>query len=203
MCPSRPTRYPNGRFTASLIRASLPALCSLALLTACRQQMADQPRNGPLTASTFFKDGMSARPLVKGTVPRGSVEENSLNIPAGGDTFPVLVTQDLLDRGQERFAIFCSPCHGLAGDGNGMVVRRGFPQPPSYHIDRLRTAPLGHFYDVISHGYGLMPSYASQLTPRDRWAVIAYIRALQLSQHAPVGDLSASAQSHLDVLKTQ
>jgi mono/diheme cytochrome c family protein len=202
MCPTRPPRTLQVRSRGSLGWASLPALCSLGLLVACRQQMADQPRNGPLTASTFFKDGMSARPLVKGSVPRGSVEEDSFNLPVRTDTFPVPVTQALLDRGQERFAIFCSPCHGLAGDGDGMIVRRGFPQPPSYHIDRLRMAPLGHFYDVITHGYGQMPSYASQITPRDRWAVIAYIRALQFSQHAPVSELSASARSHLDALKT-
>ena len=202
MCPTRTPRTSQLRLGRSLAWRSLLALCSFGFSIACRQQMADQPRNGPLTASTFFKDGMSARPLVKGTVARGIVEEDSLNVPATADTFPGPVTQSLLDRGQERYAIFCSPCHGLAGDGNGMIVRRGFPKPPSYHIDRLRTAPVGHFYDVITHGYGLMPSYASQIAPRDRWAIIAYVRALQLSQYAPVNELSASAKSHLDTLKT-
>ena len=170
---------------------------SLVCLNACRQQMADQPRHAPLTASSFFEDGASARAPVAGSVPLGSLAEDSLRVSPDTDSFPIPVTQALLVRGRERFEIFCSVCHGLAGDGNGMVVRRGFPPPPSYHTDRLRAASLGHFYDVVTEGYGFMPSYAAEVPRHDRWAIIAYIRALQLSQHARIADLPAAMQSRL------
>jgi len=170
---------------------------ALFLLGGCRQQMADQPKYNPLTASTFFDDGRSARPLVVGTVPRGSLAEDNLNVPKDADTFPVPVTRELLARGRERFNIYCSVCHGLLGDGNGMVPRRGFRQPPSYHIDRLREAPVGHFYDVITNSFGAMPDYAAQVPPRDRWAIVAYIRALQFSQHAPLAELPAEDRARL------
>ncbi|MBI3896411.1 MAG: cytochrome c [Acidobacteria bacterium] len=159
--------------------------------------MADQPRHNPLSASSFFEDGLSARPLVEGTVPYGSLDEDFLNLPADAKTFPIPVTEVLLNRGRERFDIFCSVCHGLLGDGNGMIPRRGFRHPPSYHIDRLRNAPVGHFYDVITHGFGAMPDYAGQVQPRDRWAIIAYIRALQLSQHASVSELQPEDRARL------
>jgi mono/diheme cytochrome c family protein len=111
--------------------------------------------------------------------------------------FPFPITQEILDRGQERYNIYCSPCHGVLGDGRGMIVNRGFSPPPSYHIDRLRTAPLGHFFDVITNGFGRMPDYAMQIPPHERWAIIAYIRALQLSQNAPLADVPPSEMSNL------
>ncbi len=105
------------------------------------------------------------------------------------DAFPLPVTREVLDRGRERYGIFCSVCHGPLGQGEGVVVERGFTQPPTYHDDRLRSAPVGYFFDVITHGYGSMPDYAAQIPPRDRWAIVAYLRVLQLSQHAPVDEL--------------
>jgi len=159
--------------------------------------MADQPRYGPLQASSFFDDGRSARPLVEGTVPRGQFEEENLDVPKDSDAFPLPLTPELLDRGRKRFNIYCSVCHGLLGDGNGLVPRRGLRHPPSYHIDRLRQAPNGHFYDVITNGFGLMPDYSAQVPRRDRWAIIAYIRALQLSQHANVAELPAEDRARL------
>lgn len=179
----------------------LSALC-LALAAACQQQMADQPRYKPLARSTFFGDERSARPLVPGTVARGHLDADAAFYTgkAGDrlvDRLPLPVTQALLERGQERFNIFCSPCHDRTGSGNGMVVRRGFRHPPSYHIDRLRQAPIGHFFDVITHGFGAMPDYAAQVPPRDRWAIAAYIRALQLSQDATLADVPPAERQRL------
>ncbi|PWB80509.1 MAG: quinol:cytochrome C oxidoreductase, partial [Candidatus Methylomirabilota bacterium] len=153
------------------------------LLAACQQQMADQPRYKPLARSTFFEDERASRPLVPGTVARDQLraDEPLFTGRSAGtlvDTFPFPVTHALIERGQERFNIFCAPCHDRTGSGQGMIVRRGFRQPPSYHIDRLRQAPVGHFFEVISDGFGAMPDYSSQILPRDRWAIIAYIRAL-------------------------
>jgi mono/diheme cytochrome c family protein len=157
---------------------------------ACRQDMHDQPKYKPLAASRFFSDGKSARRLVEGTVPfqpggeaiSPAPEESKATAP------PFALTPQALDRGQERFDIYCAPCHGRLGNGDGMVARRGFLAPPSYHIDRLRRAPVGHFYAVMTNGFGAMPSYADKVAPRDRWAVAVYIRALQLSQHATLND---------------
>jgi hypothetical protein len=149
-----------------------------------------QPKMTPLRESDFFGDERSARPLVTGTVARGSFS-NDTYFNTGyigrevGNFMPFPATREVLERGRERFDIFCAPCHSRLGDGNGMVVQRGYRRPPSYHIERLRTAPLGHFYDVISNGFGAMPDYAEQIPPHDRWAIVAYIRALQLSQNAP------------------
>jgi len=163
-------------------------------LFGCQQKMADQPRYEPLQKSDFFDDQRASRPLVDGTVARGQLGADEEfytgkvnNEPA--QTFPFRVDRQLLLRGQERFTIFCSPCHSRLGDGQGMIVRRGFRPPPSFHIDRLREAPPGHFFDVISHGFGAMPGYAEQIPPRDRWAIVAYIRALQLSQNAALTDV--------------
>lgn len=172
--------------------ACLAASCACA--AGCRQRMADQPRYDPLEASSFFADGLSARPLVEGTIARGHLrtDEHFYTGKVNGEpvtAFPFEVTQAVLRRGRERFKIFCSVCHDRVGTGRGMVVRRGFRQPPSYHIDRLREAPVGHFFDVMTNGFGAMPSYASQVPPADRWAIAAYIRALQLSQHVEVGAL--------------
>lgn len=164
--------------------------------------MADQPRYQPLQRSTFFDDERSARPLVPDTVARGHLDADAAfytgksgNTPV--DKLPLPLTQALLDRGRERFNIFCSPCHDRTGSGNGMVVRRGFRPPPSYHIDRLRQAPVGHFFDVITHGFGAMPDYAAQVPPKDRWAIAAYIRGLQLSQDATLADVPPEERQRL------
>jgi mono/diheme cytochrome c family protein len=187
-------------------------LCACVLLilafTACRQDMHDQPKYKPYRPSDIFEDGTSARPIVENTVPRGLLREDSAaytgksqtNATAQADVteFPFPITQEALDRGQERFNIFCSPCHGRLGDGDGMIARRGFRRPPSFHIDRLREAPVGHFFDVITNGFGAMPDYASQIPPDDRWRIIAYIRALQLSQRATLADVPPEDRSKLE-----
>ncbi len=194
---SRPDRAAHSRPAPR--RAML--LLGTLLLAACQQQMADQPRYQPLQKSTFFGDERSARPLPPGTVARGELREGPLYTgKANGalvETLPLPLTLALLERGQERFDIFCSPCHGRVGTGDGMIVRRGFRRPPSYHSDRLRQAPIGHFFDVISNGFGGMPSYAAQVPPEDRWAIAAYTRALQLSQEAPLADLPPAEQQRL------
>jgi mono/diheme cytochrome c family protein len=159
------------------------------LLASCQQQMAHQPKYLPLSPSAFFADGRSARPQVDDTVPYGSMADDYLNVAPESNQFPFPVTGQVLERGQQRFNIYCAPCHGLLGDGNGIITQRGLRHPPSYHIDRLRNAPVGHFYDVVTHGFGAMQDYSAQISPHDRWAIIAYIRALQLSQHATVADV--------------
>lgn len=177
-------------------RASAAAALAVALvLTACRQDMQDQPKYKDLRGSAFFEDHRSARPVVEDTVARGQLwnDERFTTGKENGKplaTLPVPLTRALLERGRDRFGIYCTPCHGLTGDGQGIVVQRGFRQPPSFHIDRLREAPVGYFFDVVSHGFGAMPDYAAQIPPEDRWAIVAYIRALQLSQHAPASMLS-------------
>ena len=175
----------------------------LLLLAGCRQDMHDQPKFIPLRPSDFFADGRSARPLPEGTVARGHLNEDVAFYtgkgPDGKDlnTFPVSVTKDLILRGQQRFNIYCTPCHSRLGDGNGMVVQRGYRHPPSYHIDRLRQAPPGHFFDVITNGFGAMPDYAAQIPPADRWAIVSYIRALQYSQQASINDVPPDARGRL------
>ena len=156
--------------------------------------MHDQPKYRPLRGSELFADKRSARPLVEGTVARGTLREDTLFFTGKtADGFaveiPVKVTAELLTRGQSQFQVFCAPCHGRTGRGDGMVVQRGFKQPSSFHVDRLRQMPIGYFFDVISIGFGAMPDYAEQILPRDRWAIVAYIRALQLSQNAPLADV--------------
>jgi mono/diheme cytochrome c family protein len=179
------------------------ALCVAAMtLVGCRQDMHDQPKYREYGYSEFFKDGRNSRPLVANTVARGQLHEDDAfykgkNGTVDVDTFPVAVDKQLIERGRDRYNIFCSPCHGQIGNGLGMIVRRGFKQPPSYHIDRLRQAPVGHFYDVITNGYGAMLNYAQQIQPRDRWAIISYIRALQYSQNANVSELSAEQRAKL------
>ena len=174
--------------------ASLLAILSLGLVTACRQDMHNQPKYRGLRASEFFADGSSARPLVEGTVARGTLNEDEAFFTGKIDKvtvkeFPFPIDEKVVDRGQERYNIYCSPCHDRTGSGNGIVVQRGYKQPPSYHSDRLRNADVGYFFDVITNGFGAMPDYRAQIAPRDRWAIIAYIRALQYSQHAPASDV--------------
>ena len=168
--------------------------------------MADQPRPKPLAQSGFFADERSARPQVEGTVARGHLEADELFSRAqSGDrtveSFPFAVTLKTLRRGEERFNIFCAPCHDRVGNGRGMIVRRGFRAPPSLHIDRLRQAPAGYFFSVISRGFGAMPDYAEQIAPEDRWAIVAYIRALQLSQHATLAEVPDDQRQQLLELK--
>src|SRR5215471_2263245 len=161
------------------------------------QDMATQPKNRPLSPSTFFTDGRSERPLVENTVARGSIADDDLFVPKDSNAFPLPVNRDLLDRGEERYKIFCTPCHGLQGDGNGMISMRGMKHPPSFHQDRLRQAPNGYFFDNITNGFGAMYSYSTQIPPRDRWAIVAYIRALQLSRNAKVAELPAKLRDEL------
>jgi mono/diheme cytochrome c family protein len=176
---------------------------SLAMLAACRQDMHDQPKYIPLRPSTFFADGRSARPLIDGTVARGHLNEDAaLYTGKGADgkpvnEFPFAVTKELILRGQQRFNVYCTPCHDRTGNGNGMIVRRGFRHPPSYHTDRLRQMPHGYFFDVITNGFGAMPDYAAQIPPQDRWAIVSYIRALQLSQQASINDVPAEARGQI------
>jgi len=164
--------------------------------------MHDQPKYIPMRASDFYPDKRSERPYVEGTVPAGEFEDGSplytgMDGQAPIDYFPMTISAADMKRGQERYGIFCAPCHGSIGDGNGMIVQRGFRQSASFHIDRLRTSPPGHYFDVITHGFGAMPDYAAQVSPRDRWRIIAYIRALQLSQHASVSDVPAAQRGQI------
>jgi mono/diheme cytochrome c family protein len=182
----------------------------LILISAgCRRDMQDQPRMKPFRSSTFFTDGLSTRQPIEGTIARGQLRTDTEfftgkkpkaagatatpapqpspgaqqnNFPDDVDTFPFPVTKEIVERGRERFNIFCSACHGMTGNGDGMVVRRGFRRAASFNDDRLRQAPVGHFFDAITNGWGAMPAYAPQIPVQDRWAIIAYIRALQLSQ---------------------
>lgn len=172
-------------------------LAALLMLGACRQDMHDQPRFKPLAKNDFYGDGRSARDPVEGTVARGQLHQDTYfytgKIGANpGDYMPFPVTEAVLEQGRERYDIYCAPCHSRVGDGNGAVPARGFPRkPPSYHIERLRKAPLGYFFDTMTNGFGIMPDYASQIPARDRWCIAAYIKALQLSQNATMADVPA------------
>ena len=175
---------------------------ALAMSAGCRQDMHQAPRYDPLEASDFFADGRASRPIVGGTIARGFLRADPVFYTGKqGATFvadlPVPITRDLVKRGQGRYNIYCSPCHGAAGYGDGMIVRRGYRRAASYHIDRLRTAPPGYFFDVITRGFGVMPDYAAQVPVRDRWAIVAYIRALQLSQRATLADVPPAEQRKL------
>ncbi len=178
----------------------------LAATLGCRQEMYDQPKYKPLEKSDFFADQRASRPLVEGTVARGALA--AAPMPAAGapsaealwTTMPIPLTRGVLFRGRERFEIFCAPCHDRTGGGEGMVVRRGYRPPPSLHIERLREAPIGHFYDVMTRGLGAMPDYAQQIPPEDRWAIAAYVRALQLSQRATIGDVPEEERGGLEGL---
>ena len=180
----------------------LTAALVLFICAACRQDMHDQPKYTAYKQSDFFADERSARPIVEGTIAQGFLNEDELLYTGrvGGQpatVFPFPIDDSLMRRGRERYDIYCSPCHGLTGEGDGMVVQRGYRRPPSFHVDRLRQAPPGHLYDVITNGFGAMPDYAAQVPVRDRWLIAAYIRALQLSQNASAAQLSAEAQGKL------
>ncbi len=177
---------------------------ALLSLTACRQDMHDQPRYKSLAESEFFTDHRSARPMVEGTVARGHlrIDEARYTGKINGeeiDQFPIPITKEDIERGQTRFNVYCTPCHSRLGDGSGMVVLRGFRQPPSYYSDRLKNAPVGHYFDVMTNGFGAMASYASRIQTDDRWRIIAYIRALQLSESASVNDVPADQRQNLVV----
>lgn len=206
-CP-RPTgcrSYANGsiapaRTGAAIIRG-LPLLGSAILFAGC-PNMERQSHYRPYDPSPHFVDGTSARPLPTHTVPREQVLGNPAFLTGREngrlvDTFPVPLTRELLERGRERFTIYCAVCHGADGYGRGIIVRRGFPAPPTFHDERLRREPLGHFFEVITNGYGVMYSYADRVKPADRWAIIAYIRALQRSQHATPADVPPAQRAVL------
>ena len=188
-------------FSLSRSPLTVSFLAALFLAAGCRylrQDMANQPKSKPLSPSDFFEDGRSERPLVENTVARGSLADDALLVPKDSNAFPLPVNRELLERGQDRYKIFCTPCHGLQGDGNGMVAMRGMKHPPSFHADRLRQAPNGYFFDTITNGFGAMYGYSAQIPPRDRWAIVAYVRALQLSRNAKVADLPAELREKLD-----
>jgi len=190
------------RLPASGFRHAAAIAFAAAALSGCRQDMHNGPTAQPLRESIFFKNASTARPLVEGTVARGTLQDDAAFFTgkSGGvalDALPFPLTAEVLDRGEQRYNIYCSPCHGVTGSGDGMIVRRGYRQPPSYHIERLRTAPLGHYYDIMTNGFGAMPDYRAQIEPRDRWAIAAYIRALQLSQHAPAAEFPQEERDKL------
>ena len=175
----------------------------LPFLLGCHTDMRDQPRYETYEASEFFGDGQVARPVVTGTVARGQLrEDDAFYRGKEGEEFvagiPLEVDRPLLERGQERFNIYCANCHGPGGDGDGMIVRRGFKKPPSYHSERLRSAAAGHYFDVVTNGFGVMPRFAPQIETRDRWAIIAYVRALQRSQNATLEDVPDDQRSRLE-----
>jgi len=185
-------------------RLKIGALLLAAIaLAGCRQDMHDQPKFIPLRPSTFFTDGRSERSLIDGTVARGHLDDDTAYYTGKGpdgkplDTFPFAVTKEVVERGQDRFNVYCAPCHDRTGSGDGMIVKRGYRKPPSYHIDRLRQVPNGYIYDVITRGFGAMPDYSAQIAPHDRWAIVAYVRALQLSQNATPADVPADVRAQL------
>ena len=188
----------SARWHGALLLAAVA--CGALALSGCdrlRQDMATQPRYNPLEPSDFFRDGRSERPLLENTVARGSLAEDQFVIGKESNAFPLPLDLALLERGKERNEAFCTPCHGLQGDGNGMVALRGMKHPPSYHIERLRQSPNGYFYDVITNGFGQMYGYAAQVPPRDRWAIVAYVRALQLSRDARASELPSDLRDQL------
>jgi cytochrome c553 len=177
---------------------------ALLLAAACRQDMFNQPKARTYRAGDFFEDGASARVPVAGTVARGQLRADPvLHTGIGPDgrfvaRLPLPLDRTLLLRGRERFEIFCSPCHGRTGDGRGMIVQRGFKEPSSLHAARLRQQPIGYFFDVMTNGFGQMSDYAAQVPVRDRWAIAAYLRALQLSQHAPIADVPQGDRERIE-----
>ncbi|HUP50516.1 MAG TPA: cytochrome c [Thermoanaerobaculia bacterium] len=183
--------------------SALIALLAVLVSAGCYQKMGQQPRYDPLEPSDFFADGMSARPRLQGTVARGELAadpyfESGKIGDQFGDGFPFPVTPAVMDRGQDRYDIYCAQCHGRLGDGNGMIATRGFSRPRSFHTETLLTARTGHLFDVMSNGFGAMPPYRTMIPARDRWAIAAYVRALQLSQNATIADVPPEARGQLD-----
>ncbi|MGK2857295.1 MAG: c-type cytochrome [Thermoanaerobaculia bacterium] len=213
--------YPGKTTTDSRSRATLlvgVALAASLALAGCRlpQKMAEQPQFDPLEKSAFFPDGASSRPLVDGTVASPRADGTLAQIGIGpnelfdsgreagqfSDNFPLPLTPELMARGKERFEIYCTPCHGRVGDGNGMIAARGYKRPPSYHSDALRSRKNGYIFDVITNGFGVMPAYRFQVPPADRWAIVAYVRALQVSQNATIADVPSPERATLDAAAT-
>jgi len=187
---------------------SVVAACGLAaglLLAGCRQDMHDQPKFKPYAKNDFFADQRSARPLIEGTVARGHLNDDAL-LATGkvegqpATVFPFEITPAVMARGRERYDIFCAPCHSRTGAGDGMIVRRGYRKPPTFHEDRLRQAAPGYVFDVISKGFGAMPDYAGQIPVADRWAIVAYLKALQRSQQATLDDVPPAERARLDAM---
>jgi hypothetical protein len=186
------------------------AMLSVLVLAGCRHDMQDQPKFVPQRGTAFFADGRSVRPQVEDTVGRDQLHADSYfytGMVAGkeGDGLPIPLTPAVMERGQERYNIYCTPCHSRVGNGAGMIVQRGYRQAGNFHTDRLRNAPLGHFFSVITNGYGAMPDYSAQVTPEDRWVIAAYVRALQLSQDAKSSDVpsgKSTAELH-EIAKKQ
>ena len=185
------------------------ALAALSLMTTgceLRQAMYDQPKLRPLQASEFFENGMASRPLIEGTVARGFLQDDE-HLHSGmvdgafADAYPFEISIEVVNRGQQRYNIFCAPCHDQAGTGNGMIVQRGFKQPMSFHEQRLIDSPEGYYYSVIKNGFGVMSDYSAQITPKDRWAIVAYIRALQFSQRASLDDVPDHVRAELQALR--
>jgi hypothetical protein len=190
---------------SSQIARNIVAAVSLLALAGCHSDMYDQPRYEPLEKSDFFEDGRASRPLVAGTVARGELREDEALYTGKQDGQLVRDPPNSLEvdlafirRGQERFQIFCTPCHGQLGEGDGVIVRRGFRRPPTYHSNRLRGVPLGHFFDVMTNGFATMPDYAEMVPVRDRWAIAVYVRALQWSQYARPDDLDETSRRRLE-----
>lgn len=186
--------------------SALISFFCLSILAACRPDMNNQPKAKPLSQSDFFSNGANARQPPAHTIAYKRALNNSalttgLTNGAYITELPVELTPELLRRGRERFDAMCAECHDRTGSGNGMIVQRGFPQPPSFHVDRLRNAPIGHFYDVITNGYGVMSSYAARVEPNDRWAIAAYLRALQLSHSANLPDVDPNERAKLESAK--
>ncbi|WP_255484353.1 cytochrome c [Granulicella sp. 5B5] len=176
--------------------SAMGVAATMLLVAGCRQDMHNQPKFIPQRGTSFFADGRSVRPQVENTVARGQLHEDTYFYTGmvngkEGDGLPIELTAAVLERGQERYNIYCTPCHSRVGNGNGMIVQRGYKPAGNFHTDRLRQAPLGHFFSVMTNGYGAMPDYSAQITPVDRWAIAAYIRALQLSQDAKASDVPA------------
>jgi len=189
---------------------ALGSMAAMLMLAGCRQDMQDQPKFFPQRGTTFYADGRSVRPQVENTVARGQLHEDTYFYTGmvngkEGDGLPFPVTLQVLARGQERFNVYCTPCHSRVGNGAGMIVQRGYAPAGNFHTPRLEVAPLGHFFNVMTNGYGAMPDYSAQLTPADRWAVVAYIKALQLSQNATRGDVASGGQvqSLSDIAKSE
>ena len=185
------------------MKRTLLLLPLLVMLASCRQDMHDQPKYEPFEASSFFADGRSVRPQVEGTIARGELVTDS-HLATGrvdgelAKTFPFDVTAAVLERGRERYNIYCAPCHDQSGSGNGMIVQRGLRAPSSFHVERLRNETPGYFFDVITNGFGIMYDYSDRIVPEDRWAIVAYIRALQLSQNASVADATPEGRAALE-----
>jgi mono/diheme cytochrome c family protein len=192
-----------GSLRARRVQRAVAVVALSAVLVGCRQDMHDAPSYDPLQQSAFFADGAASRMLVANTVARGQLREDD-HLFTGkvngqpATEFPMPVTADVMARGQERFNVYCSPCHGRTGKGDGMIVQRGFRAPPSYHEERLRDAPVGYFFDVMTNGFGAMQDYSAQVPVTDRWAIAAYIRALQFSQRASVSDVPADRRAELE-----